>query len=119
MKLEEMVPSREMCERLKAAGFPQDCQFGWVLATPLDERAEIIHWTEANQYLNRRGVYVAAAPTFAEIAERLPDLFATEHDDRGFWRAWIRTEHEREAQGVSCAEAAALLWLALNAKGPA
>ena len=69
-ELEQLVPSLDLCQKLKVAGFPQDMLFAW---TPTDgfgnggpmvyDRDEILSWP--NDIL-------CAAPTAEEILTALP-----------------------------------------------
>lgn len=131
MELERLVPTRETCERMKAAGFPQEAAFWWYYIGGPDEyavssesdMAECKRRMDEAASHDSRGLTPtihperqSAAPTFAEIAERLP-LWASFNrvaDDK--WNAYIAADKD-ESEGVTCAEAAALLWLALNEKG--
>ena len=57
------MPSRETCERLKAAGFPQDDTYFYWDKTDLNEYGVYAFWSTYNR--------VGAAPTVGELMEVL------------------------------------------------
>lgn len=86
MSIQELVPSKDICEQLKQAGFPQtpdnsfeldkpkSTMFAWVEKTTLKDMKIVRtgeyrisdHWNSENP------IYVAAAPLASELIERLP-----------------------------------------------
>ena len=118
MRLEELVPTRETCERLKAAGFPQPevrmtpTWFVWIVDPSGDWGASPIEYHNA---ATSGEEWLLAAPTFAEIAERLEPFTLRRMRERFFIEEATATEEAGACCGSdSCAEAAALLWLALH-----
>ena len=130
--LESLVPARETCARMKAAGFPQDTALVWteVFGLPaVGTRAEA----------NELGAHIlCAAPTLQEILGHLPDPISI--NDTEMWvtvsstspdilpRQWeVCYEsadeapeywpHPAASRDANAAEAAALLYLTLVLEG--
>lgn len=112
MTLADLVPSLALCRELRDAGFPQaGALLVWVSETPMDEPI-VSPWCEADQYRLRRGIVECAAPTAAEIDERLPVGWVL----RRLREMSYAEASGTAAKGASMAEAAAELYLALKRK---
>jgi len=104
VKPKDLVPTRETCERLKAAGFGQETVFCWVVGMYLPPEV----WFNPNG--KPQATYVFAAPTAAELMEAL---------GVDGWNSVEMSAH-RTMQGgplYDAEEALALLWLKVNEKG--
>jgi hypothetical protein len=112
MTLTELVPSREVCQRLKQAGFPQDTALVWanspqgwisgggwrvdngVVATipflPSDGYVNVVMAVGA---VNTLHTILCAAPTAEEILRVLPVLIRIREDFAGL-RSWVSTSND-------------------------
>lgn len=101
------VASLELSQRLKAAGFPQDCQCSWVDRDSGIYRA--VPTFEASEW----GNVVCAAPLLSEIMEAMPGVTRVIGlSPSGWWG-----EHSTSVgviDGPTGPDAAALLYLALK-----
>jgi hypothetical protein len=70
MTLTELVPSLEVCQSLKAAGFPQDTALVWVVPIGIMD-LPIPYVGLSTSYINQHFKRVAA-PTAEEILKELP-----------------------------------------------
>lgn len=118
MTLTDLVPSLEVCQQLKEAGFPQDTVFSWA-KTPDDWGKE--HWHLVSTYLatesdadrrwNDRMVKYSdgvAAPIVEEILKELPwtlqpwlpnihpVFLQTRKTPDGFRVAWLTWDNKHE-----------------------
>lgn len=130
MTLEQLVPSLDLCQQLKAAGFPQSTAMVWVKLFQEPWLA-----LEVEQVLERKEVHtdyiLCAAPTAEEILKELPwtlrpwlpnivSLFLhVVKEPAGFrvvWRTWDNKQEEpcddddRHHEKESEAAAHAYLW---------
>jgi hypothetical protein len=73
MTLTELVPSLEVCQRLKAAGFPQDTAFSWYddhhVQSDSENRGYVAETEKPDM---TRDHLLCAAPTAEEILKELP-----------------------------------------------
>lgn len=120
MTPEQLVPSRETCERLKAAGYRQDTFFGWHYGEGLSGPFVIPNTGHI--------AFLYAAPTASELMDELQSLsprcgvgqngFAGTTADTQFW-AESRNTPVIGCHADSLAEALALLWLKVRESAPA
>ena len=123
LDLEELVPSRETCEKLRDAGFPQATRFVYFAGAA--QGPEYWDWTSDD--LNNFCAPIAA-PTAAELGAslskaasgtpgRMVDSFS--FGDGSYWAACLKDCNGGE-RNICCknadteAEARALLWLDLH-----
>ena len=135
------VPSLEMCQKLKVAGFPQETHFQWRnfflgyeyedLALPITrwDSRNILTVQERNDWLtsmaeeaDRDRIKFCAAPLLTEILEQLPathfenaNLQLLKDKQNGYsayYHAGRNLLFKRDPENA--AEAAAQLWLALH-----
>ena len=87
MTLTDLVPTLDLCQQLKSAGFPQDMAMVWTGCN--NERGEWIDLVmERNAVLSDIGDPVCAAPTAGELEEWLrnkyPDATISSFRREGF-----------------------------------
>lgn len=100
----EITPSYETCQKLKQAGFPQDCEFYYYADGDNTFVDFHIFGLLPEQYL-------CAAPTAAEIADRLPDriekdgeiylLTIVKHGDKHYTCGYYNWVFEKYLHGTS------------------
>lgn len=119
MTREQLVPDRETCERLRAAGFPQDTHLCWI-----ETRGGhiVVHRFAGGQYAGSPPkLQIAAAPTAAEIME---DLRPKDLEERFGMHAgivmmgtsfvcerWRDRDKRVQTANANLAQALAELWL--------
>ena len=113
MTPEQLVPSRETCERLKAAGWTAETHFVWAKT--------LRGWS----VVERRSLTEVlpedlSAPTLAELLAELPagcsfsNRAFVSPDRVEFWASSSDLYAQHEYGHASAAEAAAKLWIALR-----
>jgi hypothetical protein len=117
MRLEDQVPSRELCQRLKELGMPQETYFSWRGGTAGRETQDE-PWVHATgDYLPEAAIVLCAAPTVAELGEMLPESYFRLRTP-GFSREWefskTPEEYGRAAKTEADARAEVLIWCAEN-----
>ena len=126
LELERQVVSRELAEKMKAKGFPQETYFVWKPLALAPKGISTLSW-EIMHWHPRAPKDAIAAPTGAEILETLPrDRFGEDGQTFRFqlrpaWRqdpGWIARYYNDDendeglsADGLTAAEALGLLWL--------
>jgi hypothetical protein len=136
MTLTELVPSREVCQRLKAAGFPQDTALAWYpeYCDDYEAPAPASLWPDEWKRI-AAGIPVVcvreemedheslcAAPTAEEILKELPETYDSDYYlsavlRKGYahvgWYDWDDEYlgHVDEGEGQSLVQAAALAYL--------
>lgn len=93
MKIEQLVPNLETCQRLKELGFPQGSYF--------------VHYL-GDVYKNTNFMAEIAAPTFQEIWNELPDKI--EHQNYVFYKV-LDTENKYIGYTYLESYAGELWWL--------
>jgi hypothetical protein len=131
MTLTDLVPSLDLCQRLKAAGFPQDTALCWKRSTVVEGNPTSVHIRlDADEEFVYGDFFeiVCAAPTAEEILRELPLFLDKERyeqlsvtrqefsrDDINGWIVdWWNNQIHGTMGGVgnrSLAEAAALAYL--------
>lgn len=71
MKLEDQVPSRELCQKLEKLGYPQEGLFQHIEGGNITPNKTCYH-KEKTSYWE---VCLCVAPTVAEMGEWLPDAY--------------------------------------------
>ena len=108
------VPALETCQRLKAAGFPQETEHSWRKSHVSDDTYvdDSVEFPDPHQ--------LCAAPLLTEILEQLPQktdrgsVLTVQYSD--LFKKWPVIHGALNGMHESPAEAAALLWLELNHK---
>ena len=71
--MEKYLVSRELAEKLKAAGYPQNTQFGWDF--DMDDNGNNDGYYVTEQVGNEKVGYLTAAPLSDELLEQIPDTY--------------------------------------------
>lgn len=107
----------EICQRLKAAGFPCDTYFWWV-----KHRDEGLVWgqVERGDYQTKETEMLAPCPTLSELLDAIGDNFFNLGNNAGKWYAdgmnpdWPVGDRIANETGPTPEEAVVNLWLALH-----
>jgi hypothetical protein len=119
VKIEELVPSLELCQKMMDAGFPQGTYFAWGLSL-VNDSTMLLDTRE--KWENVVEPFIVAAPTVSEIGLRLPLEVGTCFDGQG-WYAFMMNRMGfdwKQIMGTGAATEAdsrALAWLHLAGKG--
>jgi hypothetical protein len=93
--LQSLVPSLEVCQSLKAAGFPQDTALCWKRSTVVEGNPTSVHIRlDADEEFVYGDFFeiVCAAPTAEEILEKLPRNVDM--------KQWVRVNQFYDGYGV-------------------
>jgi hypothetical protein len=118
MTLTELVPSLDLCQRLKAAGFPQDTALRW----SMQHEPHIPDVEPTWMPIAFNEPILCAAPTAEEILKELPETYDSDYYlsavlRKGYahvgWYDWDDEYlgHVDEGEGQSLVQAAALAFL--------
>jgi len=120
MTPEQLVPDRETCERLRAAGFPQDTYFGWCRRWTKESEFTEWEWEVGQRFEAEQN----AAPTAAEIMEDLATgmlyapyevahlmLWKTQEGFKAFYGTLPRLGIDDATFATTAVQALAELWL--------
>jgi hypothetical protein len=120
MTLTELVPSLEVCQQLKQAGFPQDTALVW-MTVEIGKHNPMPPVVTQNPHME--SMYpIVAAPTAEEILKELPETYDSDYYlsavlRKGYahvgWYDWDDEYlgHVDEGEGQSLVQAAALAYL--------
>lgn len=96
---ESIVPSLEMCKKLKEAGWPQDDAVWYWVGHMLNDKMQPTSWTlwprEKEEYREQWKPHIHAAPTAEEILRRLPDEIPINAGLKGsdYWIEIAKSSH--------------------------
>lgn len=129
MPLEQQVPNRELCEKMKELGFQQDTHFYWV------QRQDGKNWMILDSDFDCNGPaffkdyagQVFAAPTVSELGQALPIGYCSgrtswDDPDKAYCSHWYRVDQEQFLEvppiyANSEADARAKMWVHLRESG--
>lgn len=110
--IERHVVSFDLSQRLKAAGFPQECYFAWWQME--DGSLRVWNPTDHSDYETGRETLVCAAPLLSEVMEQMSQDEPVAYCGPEGWSVAREGGGLPPEYGLTGPDAAALLWLALK-----
>ena len=115
MKLEQQVPTLELCKKLKDLGYPQEGLWFWAVEMKMGNETNKWSLCQHSHLLPEHPKYVA--PTVAEMGEWLPNVTIDKWVGDNSWMVEY-CEDGKTVEGKTQANARAkmLIWLVENTR---